>query len=159
MWNKRPEFSAWLSEVKKVNLELLSNQEEKLMFLEFMEDFNTATLPSKKYYSLDLFHRQQQMKAVAKGQKLTAKVEERVIFNDEEIRRQEMIDNRERQRDTELKARMLEMQKGMGQAMREQALLREEMQYQFRLGNFEAAEKIQKRLEPDDPFAPVSKIK
>ncbi|KAM7266234.1 hypothetical protein ACFE04_004131 [Oxalis oulophora] len=33
-WNKRPEFTAWLSEVKKINLESLPNWEEKQMFKE-----------------------------------------------------------------------------------------------------------------------------
>ncbi|RRT81485.1 hypothetical protein B296_00001027 [Ensete ventricosum] len=32
--NKRPEFTAWLSEVKQVNLETLPNWEEKQMFKE-----------------------------------------------------------------------------------------------------------------------------
>ncbi|CAN6558423.1 unnamed protein product [Malus baccata var. baccata] len=32
MWNKRPEFTAWLLEVKLVNLEYLANWEEKQMF-------------------------------------------------------------------------------------------------------------------------------
>ncbi|WKA12159.1 hypothetical protein VitviT2T_029575 [Vitis vinifera] len=35
------------------------------------------------------------------------------------------------------------------QAMKEQAQLREEMAYQYKVGNFEAAAAIQRRLDPD----------
>ncbi|KAK8969222.1 hypothetical protein KSP40_PGU007519 [Platanthera guangdongensis] len=45
-----------------------------------------------------------------------------------------------------------ELQAGRGdlaQAMKDQARLREEMAYQYRLGNSEAAAAIQKRLDPD----------
>ncbi|CAN6682546.1 unnamed protein product [Malus baccata var. baccata] len=47
MWNKRPEFTAWLLEVKLVNLEHLTNWEEKQMFKQFMEDHSTASFPLK----------------------------------------------------------------------------------------------------------------
>ncbi|XP_019051397.1 PREDICTED: uncharacterized protein LOC104586420 isoform X1 [Nelumbo nucifera] len=61
---RRPEFTAWLAEVKQgvpvshtswkpqVNQETLSNWEEKQMFKEFMGDHNTAIFPSKKCCSL-----------------------------------------------------------------------------------------------------------
>ena len=32
MWDKRPEFSAWLTEIKGTNLEALSKWEEKEQF-------------------------------------------------------------------------------------------------------------------------------
>ncbi|XP_071736612.1 uncharacterized protein [Rutidosis leptorrhynchoides] len=86
MWNKRPEFTAWLAEVKQVNLESMPNWEEKQMFKQFMEDHNTATFPSKKYYSLDAYHRKKIEKAIKKGSTKAAK-SERVVFNDEEQRR------------------------------------------------------------------------
>jgi len=44
------------------------------------------------------------------------------------------------------------MQAGLAQDMKEQARLREEMNYQYRLGNFQAAAAIQKRLDPDAPL-------
>jgi alpha-galactosidase/6-phospho-beta-glucosidase family protein len=151
MWNKRPEFTAWLAEVKQVNLEALSNWEEKQMFKEFMEDHNTATFPSKKYYDLDAYHRKMMEKEKKKG--LKTLVTERTVFNDEEQRRLEMIKERERQKAEEVEAlkRSL-LQSGMAQAMKEQARLREEMAYQYKLGNHQAAAAIQKRLDPDAPL-------
>ncbi|KAK2639094.1 hypothetical protein Ddye_026889 [Dipteronia dyeriana] len=148
MWNKRPEFTAWLAEVKKVNLESLPNWEEKQMFKEFMEDHNTATFPSKKYYNLDDYHKHEMIKQQKKGMKKVL-VSERTLFNDEEIRRLEMLQAREKQKEEEVETLKRAMQSGMAQAMKEQAQLREEMAYQYKLGNFEAAAAIQRRLDPD----------
>ncbi|XP_004487694.1 uncharacterized protein [Cicer arietinum] len=148
MWTKRPEFTAWLAEVKQVNMEHLSNWEEKQMFKEFMEDHNTATFPSKKYYSLDAYYRRQMEKEMKKGiKKVQAK--ERTVFNDEEQRRQELLQAREKHKEEQVIALKRSMESGMAQAMKEQAQLREEMAYQYKLGNFEAAAAIQRRLDPD----------
>ncbi|KAJ4726291.1 RNA-binding protein 25 [Melia azedarach] len=148
MWNKRPEFTAWLAEVKKVNLESLANWEEKQMFKAFMEDHNTATFPSKKYYNLDAYHQHKMEKEMKKGFKKVMQ-KERTVFNDEEQRRLELLQAREKQKEEEVEALKRSMQGGMAQAMKEQAQLREEMAYQYKLGNFEAAAAIQRRLDPD----------
>ncbi|XP_031254372.1 vicilin-like seed storage protein At2g18540 [Pistacia vera] len=148
MWNKRPEFTAWLAEVRQVNLESLPNWEEKQMFKQFMEDHNTATFPSKKYYNLDAYHKRQMEKEFMKGFKKVSQ-KERTIFNDEEQRRLELQQAREKQKEEEVEALKRSMQSGMAQAMKEQAQLREEMAYQYKLGNFEAAAAIQRRLDPD----------
>ncbi|KAJ4845486.1 hypothetical protein Tsubulata_015641 [Turnera subulata] len=179
MWNKRPEFTAWLAEVKQVNLESLPNWEEKQMFKEFMEDHNTATFPSKKYYNLDAYYQRQMEKETKKGvRKVLAS--ERTVFNDEEQRRQELLREREKHKEAQVEALKRSMQEGMAQAMKEQAQLREEMAYQYKLGNFEvemtnffciwmvliscladydtkspclqAAAAIQRRLDPDVPL-------
>lgn len=41
---KQPEFILWATEVKGVNVELLGRTEEKELFKEYLEDFNTGTL-------------------------------------------------------------------------------------------------------------------
>lgn len=151
MWNKRPEFTAWLAEVKQVNLESLPNWEEKQMFKQFMEDHNTATFPHKKYYSLDNYHRKKIEKAMKKGSTKASK-SERVVFDDEEQRRLELQREREKQKEAEVEALKRSMQSGMAQAMKEQAQLREEMNYLFKIGNIEAATAIQRRLDPDLPM-------
>ncbi|GMN44848.1 hypothetical protein TIFTF001_014042 [Ficus carica] len=303
MWNKRPEFTAWLAEVKQVNLESLPNWEEKQMFKEFMEDHNTATFTSKKYYNLDAYFKRKMEKEMKRGYKKYQE-SERTVFNDEEQRRaaeetsisylkhyvrgfgsvchqdrtsffkaqdvfvrcllfwfsitwrllllhswspphvvlfekrpapccpvmqnckchatktriypsrpnlsllnrghrsiiedltsrrftlslflllspphptrslvvacvnlksetkdikdisslkkalkgQELLREREKQKEAEVESLMRSMQGGMAQAMKEQAQLREEMAYQYKLGNFEAAAAIQRRLDPD----------
>ncbi|KAJ8561046.1 hypothetical protein K7X08_027236 [Anisodus acutangulus] len=151
MWNKRPEFTAWLAEIKQVNLESLPNWEEKQLFKQFMEDHNTATFPSKKYYNLDAYHKRKLEKEIKRGVKKVVD-NERTVFNDEEIRRQELMREREKHKEEQVEALKREMQSGMAQAMKEQAQLREEMAYQYKLGNFEAAAAIQRRLDPDLPM-------
>ena len=64
---KVSEFQQWATEVKKVNIEALPKWEEKELFAEFMEDYNTGTLPHKKYYDLMAYVQQQALKAVKKG--------------------------------------------------------------------------------------------
>ncbi|KAL8505896.1 hypothetical protein ACS0TY_016936 [Phlomoides rotata] len=113
-----------------------------------MEDHNTATFPSKKYYSLDAYHKRKMEKEIKKGM---AQVmgSERTIFDDEEQRRLELQKEREIHKEEQVQALKQSMQSGMAQAMKEQAQLREEMAYQYKLGNFEAAAAIQRRLDPD----------
>ncbi|XP_021894788.1 RNA-binding protein 25 isoform X2 [Carica papaya] len=134
MWNKRPEFTAWLAEVKQVNLESLPNWEEKQMF--------------KEYYNLDAYYKHKMEKEQKKGIKKVLETE-RTVFNDEEQRRLELQQAREKHKEEQVEALKQSMQGGMAQAMREQAQLREEMAYQYKLGNFEAAAAIQRRLDPD----------
>lgn len=66
--SKISEFQQWATEVKKVNVEALAKWEEKELFAEFMEDYNTGTLPHRKYYDLMAYAQQQAMKAAKKGQ-------------------------------------------------------------------------------------------
>ncbi|XP_047342078.1 protein FAM133B [Impatiens glandulifera] len=151
MWNKRPEFTAWLLEIKKVNLESLSNWEEKKMFTDFMEDYNTGTFRSKKYYNLDAYHQKKIEKEIKKGYTSIPETE-MTVFNDEEQLRRERLKEREIYKEQQIEALKYSMQGGMAKAMKEQAQLREEMAYQYKLGNFEAAAAIQRRLEPDPPM-------
>ena len=52
MYEKQEEFLAWLTEVKGVPQDQCTQRELKAHFETFCEDYNTATLPSKKYYNL-----------------------------------------------------------------------------------------------------------
>ncbi|ESQ43116.1 hypothetical protein EUTSA_v10013922mg [Eutrema salsugineum] len=151
MWNKRPEFTAWLLEVKEVNLESLPPWEEKKMFKDFMEDHNTGTFTSKKYYDIDGYYRRKLEKEMKKGLKKAGK-SERTVFNDEEQRRLEMQEAREKQKEEEVIALKRSMESGMAQAMKEQARLKEEMVYLYKIGDMEGAAAIQRRLDPDVPM-------
>ena len=55
------------SQVKKANVEALPKWEEEELLAEFMEEFNTATLPHKKYYNLEVYERERAMKAAKRG--------------------------------------------------------------------------------------------
>lgn len=67
MYTKRTEFQLWAMEVKKVDIENLPKQQEKELFTDFMEDYNTVTLPHRKYYDLEAYEREQALKAARKG--------------------------------------------------------------------------------------------
>lgn len=47
-FRKQQEFTLWLLEVKKISPDQLSQNETKKLFLDYMEDYNTATLPHEK---------------------------------------------------------------------------------------------------------------
>merc|ERR1712187_310881 len=51
-FNKKPEFLSWSMEVKKVNTDMLGQMQMRDLFKEYIEDYNTATMPSEKYYDL-----------------------------------------------------------------------------------------------------------
>ena len=53
IYTKSSEFYAWCMDVKHQAREALSKREEKELFAEFAEDFNTSTLPHEKYYDLE----------------------------------------------------------------------------------------------------------
>ena len=55
MHNKRAEFMAYLEEVKGLSYDSLSNGMLKEEFRGFMEDYNTATMPHVKFYSMERF--------------------------------------------------------------------------------------------------------
>ncbi|KAK2966910.1 hypothetical protein RJ640_000538, partial [Escallonia rubra] len=103
------------------------------------------------YYNLDAYYGRKLEKEMKKGFKKVAHTE-RIVFNDEEQRRLELQREREKQKEEEVQALKRSMQSGMAQAMKEQAQLREQMAYEYKIGNFEAAAAIQRRLDPDIPM-------
>lgn len=58
----------WAIEVAKVDPEVLPKHEERELFKTYMEDYNTATLPHKKYYNVAAYEAKQRAKAASKGQ-------------------------------------------------------------------------------------------
>lgn len=74
--SKREEFSVWLNEVKRQDIEKITHSVERKFLEEYMEDYNTVTFPSKKYYDLKKWHE----KLIKKG-KVDNGIEK--ILNDE----------------------------------------------------------------------------
>lgn len=64
---KQSEFNRWAMDVKHIDVEILPKYEEKELFKEYMEDYNTATLAHKKYYDLEAYERHKAAKAAKKG--------------------------------------------------------------------------------------------
>ncbi|KAA6421923.1 MAG: hypothetical protein FRX49_08242 [Trebouxia sp. A1-2] len=148
---KVSEFQQWATEVKKVNIEALPKWEEKELFAEFMEDYNTGTLPHKKYYDLMAYAQQQAMKAAKKGRS-TGK-SEKTMFDDEEERRREIAVMRAADQEDRLKQAYNELKytaPDKAADMREQDMLRMQMQMAYRTGDHDTANKLAERLKPDE---------
>ncbi|PRW57929.1 RNA-binding 25 [Chlorella sorokiniana] len=158
MYSKRPEFQLWAIEVKNVDIEAMPRSEEKEMFKDFMEEYNTATLPHKKYYDLELHEKQQAAKAAKKGSRADAdEGPEHFAFNDEEERKREIAAERARRQQERLKQAYQELQTtDKAKDMREQQLLRSQMELAYKTGDRKTAEKLAALLAPTD-LADLSK--
>eukprot|EP00744_Colponema_vietnamica_P014435 GILI01020213.1.p2 GENE.GILI01020213.1~~GILI01020213.1.p2 ORF type:complete len:150 (-),score=69.04 GILI01020213.1:269-718(-) len=146
MYMKQEEFALWLREVKGVDREQLSRFEEKRYFEDFMEDYNTATLP-KKFYNLQKWEADQAAKS---GGSTSSKKRSRSGFNDEEERMQELKRQKEEQQKAELQSAYASLNPEKVQAMREQERLKSLMQHHYRMGNTAEALKIQARIMPPE---------
>ncbi|KAL6617378.1 hypothetical protein LY90DRAFT_395319 [Neocallimastix californiae] len=62
MYSKEAEFRSWLIEVKNISFESLPTSGIKQYFAEYMEDYNTATLPHIKYYNLEKYEMEERKK-------------------------------------------------------------------------------------------------
>merc|ERR1711959_87962 len=61
-FNKKPEFLLWAMEVRKENTDQMGQMQMRDLFKEFVEDYNTATMPSKKYYNLQAWDSEMSVK-------------------------------------------------------------------------------------------------
>ncbi|GAA5968932.1 hypothetical protein JCM21900_000734 [Sporobolomyces salmonicolor] len=66
LYTKSDEFHAWLVSERMINPETLTKPKEKELFKQFMEDFNTSTLPHEKYYDMRKYEKK--MEAVRMGE-------------------------------------------------------------------------------------------
>ncbi|GAA5955336.1 hypothetical protein JCM8115_001920 [Rhodotorula mucilaginosa] len=66
IYTKSDEFHAWMIGERMMNPETTTKAKEKELFKQFMEDFNTGTLPHEKYY--DLKKHEMRMSAIKMGE-------------------------------------------------------------------------------------------
>ncbi|PFH37907.1 hypothetical protein BESB_002480 [Besnoitia besnoiti] len=146
MWTKRAEFSLWLLEVKERSLEELSGWEERELFKDYMEDYNTATLPSKKYYNLEIFEAKQRMKKTN-----LQETRELTDFDDEARRKREIKSMIDQRRVLEAQAQLRSMREDREKVddMRQQKLLKSKIETLYRMGENAEAKKLAELLEPD----------
>lgn len=68
MCSKYTEFALWASESQRIDIEILPKLEERELFRTFCEDFNTATLPHRKFYDIQEYERRkEERKALKQG--------------------------------------------------------------------------------------------
>ena len=156
-YDKEGEFRAWLGEVKKLDVESLQKWEEKELFKEYAEDYNTATLPHEKFYNLEKWSREEAARRAREDPTAAAATAaiERERFNDEEERKREIQAERER-RDAEYKRETyLRMRSDSGdlENLREQERLKELRKNAYNMGDMETVARVNKILAPDEPDA------
>lgn len=131
----------------------------------YMEDYNTATMPHPKYYNLEAW----EMKEYQTQQELDRKKKKkrrydndydfvsdgeddgsRGFMNDE----QRLIEEKKRRKEEEerkqfedIKMKMMS-DRIMREEMRDQEILRNELQVAYRQGDYETVKKLEKRLAP-----------
>ena len=78
IYNKSAEFYTWCMEIKHTSRETMSKRDEKELFAEFAEDYNTSTFPHEKYYDLDKWERSEQSRVGARDEMAGLTDEERM---------------------------------------------------------------------------------
>lgn len=118
-------------------------------FREYMEDFNTATLPHDKFYDIEAYEMKEYAKKQSKNKHRNTD-HGRNPRTDEEYMRKERQAARERQDKDKFKALLQTMDTEKVRAMRSQEQLRVQMQTFYKAGNVEEARRLEKLLNKED---------
>lgn len=99
-----------------------------------MEDYNTATMPHEKYYNYEAWEFKEHQRKLDKKERKRSKVQD--VFNDEEVRRQELLLERQRKEEAEFQETLqrIAADKEKRDAMRSQNILRTQLQTAYRQG-------------------------
>ncbi|RLN49874.1 hypothetical protein BBJ29_003120 [Phytophthora kernoviae] len=149
---KSVSFQAWLRDVKKMGEFNGPKWEAMELFKEYMEDYNTCTLPHEKYYDVEKYemrqYQKQQRKAIAK--QMGASDKALSALADEERVRRERQTAREKKEQEEFRLVLQLMDKDKIEAMREQEHLRAQMQMHYKSGNVDEARRLEQLLNKVD---------
>jgi len=154
---KKPEFLLWAMEVKKENTDAMGQMQMKDLFKEYIEDYNTATMPSKKFYNLQLWDAQQTAKLSKKRTDMTETQRAALAsFDDERARREEIKHLQAKKQEAAItdEVRRMKADKGKVEEMKHQGRLRVQMDMLTKSGFQTEANKIADRLAPsaaDEP--------
>ena len=135
-------------------MEALARWEEAELWKTFVEDFNTATLPSEKYYDLAAWQRQKAREDAQRTGKKGEGDESSSAADDEAARRAEAKKRREEEAAERLKEAYNALKysdAGKKEDMKRQELLRIELQVAARTGDTEKVARLQKLLAPEKP--------
>merc|ERR1712187_725696 len=148
-FNKKPEFLCWAMEYKKVNTDMLGQMQMRDLFKEYIEDFNTATMPSEKYYDLNAWDQKMSMKRQKRNRNDEMSEDQRAAlasFDDESARRHEIKALKAKQDEEKLnnEVRRLRHDKSKVDDMNRQKFLRTQIDMMNKSGNMKEAEKVKK---------------
>ena len=144
----RRSFEIWLAEIKGISSFTGPKWELMQYYKDYMEDYNTATLPHVKYYDYDKW----EMEDYARRKK---EAEEAAVGGGSKARSDEFRHREEMKRKEEEKRRAeLELMRATVGAkreeMRSQALLKAELENAYKTGNQEKIKSLKRKLEPEE---------
>ena len=151
---KQEEFLAWLSEVKGVPQASCGRRELQEHFAGFVEDYNTATMPSEKYYDMRKWYYQEQARLQREGNHAGIDAGDnevvRTTFDDEAERKAELQSERAKREHalTALIAKSMHDSSSLVADMREQEAKRLKAQDAYRLGDAATARDLVQKLDP-----------
>jgi hypothetical protein len=152
MYNKRAEFQAWVVEVKKTHFEGLSRRDEQELFKEFVEDYNTATMPHKKFYNLDAYDKKATQAVDARNKKLMEASKGPLgSFDDEKARRMERDADQKKLQEQQVAAQLARLRSNKDQVadMRHQEALKAQLVQAHNRGDAVAVRRLTDRLTKD----------
>ena len=120
-------------------------------FKDFMEDYNTATMPSEKYYNLEKWEMEKYHREKKQQQQQQQDQTEEFQFDDERAHKAELnkIKAMKEKQEFELIRQRVALDKEQQESMRRQEILRSELKQAHRQGDLEKVKKLEKILAPD----------
>ncbi|CAE8586881.1 unnamed protein product, partial [Polarella glacialis] len=153
-FNKKPEFLSWAMDVKKSNTDAMGQMQQRDLFKEYIEDYNTATMPCKKYYNMGVW--EQETAAKRKKKLMATDLDEKernslVSFDDENARKMEMAANKAKKHENLIKQEVgnLRMNKEKAEEMMHQTRLRGQVDMLRQTGHEGKALELQARMDPN----------
>jgi hypothetical protein len=147
MHKKQRSFEVWLAEVKGIRDFNGPRWELQNYFADYMEDYNTATLPHIKYYDYDDWEMKEYKRKQQEGE--SAAAGKSSIREDEARHLQEMKRRAEEKQREELQLVRQMMNPDKVADMKHKAQLQAELAHAFKTGDVEKQRRIQKKLEPE----------
>ncbi|TMW66524.1 hypothetical protein Poli38472_004289 [Pythium oligandrum] len=151
---KAQSFQAWLRDIKKVTEFNGPKWEAMEYFKEYMEDYNTATMPHEKYYDIEKYemgkYEKDQKKKARKHLEAAGSSRGGSEVPDEDAVRRERQAQRAAKEQEEFRLIMQTMDKDKIEAMRRQEQLRAEMQMHYKAGNVEEARRLEQLLRAEE---------
>jgi hypothetical protein len=174
LFTRKLEFQSWFTEVKKKSLNELTPENERRYFEEFIDKFNNAELPSKKYYDIIKYQskklnnllkkrKREKDKLLASSNFNLLRVDEcEFVFDDEGQKEKEKKFLRELEQKKKLADAINTMNKEKAEAMKEIEFKGNLMRHLYQTGDTTAALDIHKQYfdvkkekEKPEPLPPI----
>ncbi|KDO17973.1 hypothetical protein SPRG_21780 [Saprolegnia parasitica CBS 223.65] len=152
---KAVSFQAWLRDVKKIPDFNGPKYEAMDHFRDYMEDYNTATLPHAKYYDIEKY----EQRKLAKEQAKRAKRHKPRPAEEEATAYAERMRQRAEANKKEFALILQTMDRSKIESMREQQRLRDQMQMHYKAGNMDEARRLEHLLTKKDEAKPEPEFK